>query len=189
MILLKTWLDEEKISGVNNPARAVLSTCGVNAVPHSRVVALREITGTELIFFTQLGTRKVQELNENPLISLNFWFELTQRQIIIEGKAAALSAAENQYYWENYPYVAQLRFCAYAPTSSQAITSKKELEDKKKGFEELYKDKNIPMSPLYCGYRIQPSSFLFYRYRLDELSDVFKFEKNMDGWKETLLSP
>ena len=158
-------------------------------MPHSRVIAIREITDDELIFFTQQGTRKVKELDENPLISLNFWFELTQRQVIIEGKAQALSSSENQSYWSSYPRFAQLRFCAYAPTSSQKIDSKKQLEDKKTKFEALYKENEVPMSSFYCGYRIQPENFLFYRYRIDELSDVLKFERNKNSWEQFLISP
>ncbi|RUR06808.1 pyridoxal 5'-phosphate synthase [Legionella sp. km772] len=185
---LKKWLDEEKIAGVPNPAQAVLSTCTGDAIPHSRVVAIREITDNELLFFTQQGTRKVNELEINPMISLTFWFELTQRQIIIEGRATALSVDENENYWISYPRIAQLRFCAYAPTSSQRIDSKKTLEDKKIELEKRYSG-NVPMPSFYCGYRIQPHSFLFYRYRVDELSDVFKYENINGKWKEFILSP
>lgn len=186
---LKDWLNEEKIAGAPNPAQAVLSTCTLDSIPHSRVIAIREITDTELIFFTQQGTRKVKELDENPLISLNFWFELTQRQVIIEGKAAALSSSENQSYWSSYPRFAQLRFCTYAPTSAQKIDSKKQLEEKRTKLDRLHKENDVPMSPFYCGYRIQAENFLFYRYRIDEFSDVWKFEKNKDFWEQFLISP
>ena len=188
---LKQWIDEEKIAGVPNPAQAVLATCTKAAIPHSRVIAIREITETSLLFFTQQVTRKVTELAENPLVSLNFWFELTQRQVIIEGGVTPLSKEENQLYWSNYPRFAQVRFCAYAPTSSQEITSKENLEDKKKIIEQQYKqEQEIPMPAEYCGYRINPVSFLFYLYRLDELSDVYKYIKDSDSsWKKLLISP
>jgi pyridoxamine 5'-phosphate oxidase len=187
---LRQWLNEEKIVGVSEPSRAVLSTCTKDAVPHSRVVAIREITEEGLIFFTQSSTRKVYELTQNPLVSLNFWFEVTQRQIIIEGTATRLSESENHAYWSTYSRFAQIRFYAYAPTSGQEINSKTHLEEKRKSIEQEYEGVDIPMSSFYCGYRIQPSSYSFYRYRTDELSDVYRFVKdNEQVWKQTLLSP
>lgn len=187
---LKQWLNEEKVAGVANPSQAVLSTCSKEAVPHSRVVAIREINEEGLLFFTQRGTKKVQDLSQNPLASLNFWFEVTQRQVIIEGTVAPLSETENQEYWSTYPRFAQIRFCAYAPTSGQRISSKFEFEEKRKRIEQEYEGTDIPMSSFYCGYRIKPNSYSFYVYRTDELSDVHQCVKNKEGiWESSLLSP
>jgi pyridoxamine 5'-phosphate oxidase len=80
---------KEKESGAPNPQQAVLSTVDVHAVPHSRVVAIREISG--FLFFTQTGTRKVKEMHHNPHASLVFWLEIKQREIIMEGLISALS--------------------------------------------------------------------------------------------------
>ena len=51
--ILKHWLEDEKVRGVSNPQQAVLSTATLASVPHSRVVAIREITEEGLLFFTQ----------------------------------------------------------------------------------------------------------------------------------------
>jgi pyridoxamine 5'-phosphate oxidase len=187
---LGQWLNEEKIVGVANPAQAVLATCTKTSVPHSRVVAIRDITEEGLVFFTQRGTRKVEELALNPLVSLTFWFEVTQRQVIIEGVASPLSESENQAYWSTYSKSAQIRFCAYAPTSGQIVNSKKSLEERRKLIEQEYQGLDIPISTFYCGYLIKPSTYTFYAYRTDELSDVSKYVKNNDSiWEHTLISP
>jgi pyridoxamine 5'-phosphate oxidase len=187
---LGQWLNEENIAGVANPSQAVLSTCTKTAVPHSRVVAIRDITEEGLVFFTQRGTRKVEELALNPSVSLTFWFEVTQRQVIIEGVASPLSESKNQAYWSTYSKFAQVRFCAYAPTSGQIINSKKTLEKKRKLIEQEYEGLDIPISSFYCGYLIKPSSYTFYAYRADELSDVSKYLKNKDSiWEHALISP
>lgn len=83
--LMNKWLHEEQAAGAPNPQQAVLSTSTNDNVPHGRVVAIREINDQGLLFFTQKGTRKVNELNINPIGAITFWFELLQREIMIEG--------------------------------------------------------------------------------------------------------
>ncbi len=187
--LLENWLSAENKAGAPNPRQAVLATCGKEAMPHARVVALREITDSSLLFFTQLGTRKCHELTENPYATMTFWFELFQREVIIEGNVIALSEAENQHYWNQYPREAKIRFDSYAPTSAQPISAKAVIEDRKMRLEQDYRDQEIPFSQHYRGFRLQPERLLFYAYRTDELSDVFEYRKSDDTWIMQWLSP
>jgi pyridoxamine 5'-phosphate oxidase len=188
--LLEKWIKEEKDKGAPNPQQAILSTATTEGIPHSRVVAIREITPQGILFFTQKGTRKVTEIAENPRVSLTFWFELMQREVILEALIEALTEEENKAYWSNYPRIAQLRFLAYAPTSGQPIDSKQMLEDKKSAIEQEYKDQELPYTPLYCGYRIIPTKFTFYQYRTDELSDVSQYVLHENSqWQKQAISP
>lgn len=186
---LNIWIDEEYHQGAPNPRQAVLSTATKESIPHARVVAIREINEQGLLFFTQKGTRKVEELMVNPHASLTFWFELLQREVIIEGIVEPLSHKENGRYWQAYPREAQIRFYSYAATSSQPISSKHQLEEKKKRIEVNYQDKPLPMSEFYCGFRIKPTRMVFYAYRTDELSDVIEYHCVDNRWIKTLLSP
>lgn len=188
--LLEQWIKEEKDKGISNPQQAILSTVTKDGLPHSRVVAIREITPEGMLFFTQKGTRKVTEIAENPHASLTFWFELMQREATFEAFVEALNEEENKAYWSTYPRIAQLRFLAYAPTSSQPIASKQMLEDKKTAIEQKYGDKELPYTPLYCGYRIIPTRCTFYQYRSDKLSDVSRYVlKESNQWQKQLISP
>lgn len=187
---LDRWIQDEREEGAPNPQQAVLSTADIHGVPHSRVVAIREITSQGLLFFTQRNTRKVTEMNLNPSVSLTFWFELLLREVIIEGMIETLSEAENEHYWQSYPREAQIRFHSYAPTSAEPIGSKQELEEKRTMFQQSCADQLIPISPLYCGFRLKPNRFIFYTYRSDELSDVLEYTRlNQNEWSEKLLSP
>lgn len=170
--------------------RQYYSTATKEGIPHSRVVAIREITPQGILFFTQKGTRKVTEIAENLRVSLTFWFELMLREVILEAFIEALSEEENKEYWSTYPRIAQLRFLAYAPTSSQPIDSKQILEDKKSVIEQKYMDQELSYTPLYCGYRIIPTKFTFYQYRTDELSDVSQYilQENSQ-WQKQIISP
>lgn len=187
--LLETWITEERNSGAPNPCHAVLATIGKNNYPHARVVAIREINEQGLLFFTQSGTRKVQEIREVPVASMTFWFELHQRQVILEGEIITLTQAENEHYWNSYSKEAQIRFYSYAETSSHAIPNKQVLEDKRHEISQHYKNQSLPISPFYCGFRLQPQRIAFYAYRLDELSDVFEFKFEGSVWEKQWISP
>lgn len=173
--LLKTWIEEEKSMGAQYAQHAVLSSQGLDGSPHGRIVAIREIKDDWVLFFTQKSTRKVLEIKHNNQVALTFWFERYAREVIVEGEASFLSAAENAHYWDAYPQWAQIRFCSYAPTSGQPIEDKHLLEEKRRNLERSSKDTGLPCSPDYCGIAIQPKRFVFYCYRTDELSDVWEY--------------
>ncbi|HAT9590985.1 TPA: pyridoxamine 5'-phosphate oxidase [Legionella pneumophila subsp. pneumophila] len=187
--LLTTWISEELQRGAPNPQHAILATAGKDSIPHGRVIAIREINEQGLLFFTQRGTRKVVEMTYNPIVSLTFWFELFEREVMIDGSARPLSESENQAYWDTYPLFAQIRFHSYAPTSSQVISSKQLIENKRKILISRFHDKSLPMSEYYCGFRIIPTRMVFYTYRTDELSDVVEYCFIKNNWEKNLLSP
>lgn len=188
--LLQKWINEEKDRGAPNPQQAILSTATATGIPRARVVAIRAITPQGMLFFTQRGTRKVAEIRENPRVSLTFWFELMQREVILDAHIEALTEEENKAYWSTYSRIAQIRFLAYAATSGQPIASKQILEDKKSAIEQEYDGHILPYTPLYCGYRIIPTQFIFYEYRTDELSDVFQYVLEDNGqWQKQAISP
>ncbi|HAT1867315.1 pyridoxine/pyridoxamine 5'-phosphate oxidase [Legionella pneumophila] len=187
--LLTSWISEELEKGAPNPQHAILSTTGKDAIPHGRVIAIREINDQGLLFFTQRGTRKVVEITNNPMVSLTFWFELFEREVMIDGTIKALSQSESKRYWDTYPTCAQIRFHSYAPTSSQVIPNKQLLEDKRKTLIGQFQDKSLPMSEYYCGFRVIPARMVFYTYRTDELSDVVEYCFIKKNWDRRLLSP
>lgn len=186
---LRQWLDEEKLKGAQYAQHAVLSTHGLNGKPHGRVVAIREIEQDKILFFTQKRTRKVGEIEANPVAAITFWFERNAREVIIEGDAVFLSEAENEKYWYAYPEWAQIRFLSYAPTSGLPIENKQELENKRNQIESANQDSPLPLSPDYCGIYVIPKRVVFYTYRLDELSDVWEYQINEAGVIKKRLSP
>ena len=113
----------------------------------------------------------------------------TQSYLIIEGKVESLTDKENSDYWLGLPRERQIRFYAYAPTSMQLIDRKAMLEEKKLLIEQEYKEKSLPVSPFYCGFRLKPIRIMFYASRSDELSDVFEYRKVNAGWTKQWLSP
>ena len=187
--LLRQWLDEEKLKGDEYAQHAVLSSQGLNGAPHGRVVAIREITEDRLLLFTQKRTRKVLEIKNNNQVALTFWFERCAREIIIEGEACFLSEEQHAEYWTTYPKWAQIRFLSYAPTSGLPIEDTQLLEDKRLEIEKSSGNDLLPCSSDYCGIAIKPKRFIFYSYRLDELSDVWEYLIDDNTIARRRLSP
>lgn len=127
-----------------------------------------------------------------PISLLNDWLEQEENLGAPNPRQAVLATVSSvntpHARVVAYSHEAQLRFHAYAPTSSQIIIDKQALEIKKSTLAEAYANKAIPFSLHYCGFRLTPTRFIFYTYRTDELSDVFSFEWR-DGWKKSILSP
>lgn len=187
--VMQEWLENEEKLGSTNCNRGILATANKSNIPHSRVVALREISKKGILFFTQRETKKVQEMSENPYASMTIWLAEQQRQIILNGSIIPLTQEENQSYWETMPKDRQLRFTAYAPISAQPIDSLIKLNQR---YEELciqYKDSKIPMSAFYCGFRLNPEEIYFYTLGSDTFSNFVKYTKSVNDWAHELLSP
>jgi pyridoxamine 5'-phosphate oxidase len=183
------WLEKEKNLGVEQPNNAVLATITSTGIPHSRVVAIREIESDGLVFFTQKKTRKVSELLNNPSASMTFLFAMQQRQIILEGKAHPLSQKENEQFWEALPRERQLRFSARASMPEQVAQDLNLLEKRKDELSKQFDHQRIPMSTSYFGFRFIPETFIFYTLSSATFSEVIKYSKEKNDWKPQLILP
>jgi pyridoxamine 5'-phosphate oxidase len=189
ILKITEWLSKEKELGSPNPDRVILSTATQDGIPHSRIVAIREINENGLLFFTQKGTRKVSEIKENPIVSIVLWLPLQQRQVVLEGTSQELTADENKHYWETMSHDRQLRFSAYASTSGQKIKSIDQLEERYKTLSDHYNRMPLPTSEFYCGFRVEPTTICFYTLGTDSFSEVKRFVKQNGDWREEMLSP
>ncbi len=183
------WIEKEKKLGSANPDRLVLATSSKNGIPHCRIVAIKEMTDHSILFFTQLGTRKVQEIKENPIASATLWLPLQQREVMIDGMIETLSHDQNEYYWKNMPRENQLRFSSYASTSGQPIDSISVINNKLIGLKQRYLNSEIPLENCYCGYRLIPNTLYFYTLKSESFSEYIKFELHNGAWYQQLLSP
>lgn len=186
---MNVWLQKEQQLHSPNPYNIVLSTSTDDGTVHSRIVAIREISVSGILFFTQKCSRKVKEIINHPNASMTLWLPLQQRQINLEGSVYLLPESENLVYWQQLERQQQLKFSAYAPLSGKVITSKEILDERYQKLKEQFKDQSIPMSEYYIGARFVPHTFCFYTLRKDEFSDVLKYSFESDAWCRERLSP
>ena len=98
--LLGTWMTEAIEQKVQEPYAMSLATCGADLKPSVRIVLLREITETGVVFYTNYDSAKGQDISENPNAEvLFFWHEL-ERQIRISGRIAKIDADKSAAYFQ-----------------------------------------------------------------------------------------
>ncbi|MCH9627912.1 MAG: Pyridoxine/pyridoxamine 5'-phosphate oxidase [Chlamydiales bacterium] len=189
LIQMHEWIEAEKELGSAHPNRVVLATCSPEGIPHSRVVVVREISSTGILFFTQRRSKKVAELAHNPKASMTLWLPLQQRQVIVDGVAHPLTHQENATAWKTVPREQQLRFSAYAPTSGQVIDSVSVLNERLDALTQKFLGKEVPMSAEYCGFQLVAKTVYFYTLGDNTFSEFLKYQKDQDNWTKQRVSP
>jgi pyridoxamine 5'-phosphate oxidase len=188
-VKIQEWLNKETELGSYDCNRVILATASKKGIPHSRVVAIREINEQGVLFFTQRGSRKVVELNENPFASMTLWLPAQQREVILDGHVQTLNSHENIDYWNALPRDRQLRFNTYGPTSGKIIHSLTELENKYAELSAHFHQQKIPISESYCGYRLIPETIYFYTLGTETFSEVVRCKNMQEKWLAEMLSP
>ncbi len=185
--VIKNWISEEKELGSSYADSVVLATASAEGKVHSRVVAIREVTESGVLFFTQKRSRKAQDLSENSSASMTLWLPLKQREVVLDGFVEALSQSENQTYWEELPRERQLRFLTYK--SGSPIESLNTLQVDYDNLEKKFQHDTIPMDECYCGYRLVPNRIYFYTLGKETFSEVIQYSCADDNWQKELVSP
>ena len=187
MQLFAEWFVEAGPMGIIEPNAMILSTVSQDGKPSSRAVLLKGIEAGAFVFFTNHESRKAQEIDHNPSVSILFLWLEAERQVRIEGKATRISPEESREYFKTRPRESQLG--AWASRQSATIANREELEARFKEMEERFKDQEIPMPEFWGGYAIAPTSMEFWQGRIGRLHDRIVYEKNGDAWTKYRLNP
>jgi pyridoxamine 5'-phosphate oxidase len=96
--LFGEWFEQAKESGILLPESASLATADRNGVPSSRMVLLKSFSEDGFVFYTNYGSRKAREMDENPHASLLLYWVVLERQVRVEGSVERLGAEESAAY-------------------------------------------------------------------------------------------
>ena len=179
------WFKEASDSGIIEPNAMTLSTVDEKK-PKSRIVLLKEINNTGLVFFTNYSSHKGKEIDENNNANLLFFWDKLARQIRIDGTIEKISREDSVEYFNSRPY--ESRIGALASNQSQIVNDRNLLVDKFNDLLEKYPD-NPPCPEDWGGYILIPEKFEFWQGRESRLHDrlVYEFENN--AWNIYRLSP
>ncbi len=181
----KDWVAEEGDFSLF----AVLATVDRQSKPHTRTIAVREIDERGILFFTQKGSKKVRQAEENPAVSLTFYLPRHKRQITFRGSAKPLSEAENTGYWKSCPPESRLRFLVCGPRSGERIIDNGALDRELEELRKNHPDQILERPESYVGYRIHPDVCELYQLNDSRLSDSFLFERKKDVWGFSRVVP
>jgi pyridoxamine 5'-phosphate oxidase len=180
------WFKEASESGVNEPNAMTLTTVS-NHRPSSRIVLLKGVDDRGFVFYTNYDSRKGAEMEANPWISLNFFWQPLVRQIRIEGHIEKLSPEESDEYFNTRPRESQLG--AWASPQSSILKSRTDLEKELERYGKTYENILVPRPPHWGGILVRPVRIEFWQGRENRLHDRFLYEHHNDGWMVFRLAP
>lgn len=186
--VFKIWFEEAKKHYVKEANSFVLSTVSAKNSANSRVILLKDFDDKSFTFFTNYKSTKAQEIENNPMVSCNFYWPSLEKQIIIKAKAKKISYERSNTYFKSRPKNSQI--AAWASTQSQEIKSKKELILKFLGYKKQFANQHIECPEFWGGYDLTPLCFEFWQGGQHRLHDRIIYQLNSDkSWQQSRLSP
>lgn len=181
------WLEQAIKAKLTDPTAMTVATVDKDGQPFQRIVLLKSVDKEGFIFYTNLGSRKAQHLEDNCKISLHFPWHPLERQVHITGTAEKLSALENMKYFSSRPKESQL--AAIASKQSSRISARGILEGKYLELKQKFAKGEIPVPSFWGGFRVKPESIEFWQGGEHRLHDRFLFSKHDQQWDIDRLAP
>jgi pyridoxamine 5'-phosphate oxidase len=182
--LFKEWIGEASKTEPSDPDAMALATVGPEGRPSVRMVLLKSIDDRGFYFYTNMESRKGQELAQNPQVALCFHWKSQGRQVRVEGTTEKVST---ETYFKTRHYLSRLG--AWASQQSRPLASRKELETRVAEFEKKFQGQDIPCPPHWVGYRVAPARIEFWQEGKGRLHDRFLFSRDGNAWSMTRLNP
>jgi pyridoxamine-phosphate oxidase len=178
------WYQEAESEIFEEVNAMVLSTADLQGSVSSRMVLLKKYSEEGFLFFTNLESRKGQQLAINPKVSLLFYWGAHQRQVRIEGLAQEISSELSDSYFYSRPLNSQIS--AIVSPQSEEVPNRQFLEV----LAEEEKLKNEHKRPLnWGGLLIVPIYFEFWQGRFNRLHDRIAYSKHLNEWIIHRLAP
>ncbi|HYO38924.1 MAG TPA: pyridoxamine 5'-phosphate oxidase [Nocardioidaceae bacterium] len=191
--MFRRWLDDTVQAGVHEPNAMVVATVSADGRPSARLVLLKGLDERGFVFYTNLSSRKGEDIAANPAVSLLFpWHDL-QRQVRVEGTASGVDAEESEAYFASRPRESQLG--AWASPQSQVVPSRSTLDERYGGVLARFADADaVPLPPFWGGFRVAPEAVEFWQGRKGRMHDRLVYRRTPDdpreaGWAVARLAP
>lgn len=184
----RLWFGQAREAGLLEPNAMTLATSDAVGRINARAVLLKAYDERGFVFFTNYGSRKCQQIGENPHAALHFLWLPLERQVSISGRAERISHAESLAYFMSRPVGS--RVGAWVSAQSQVISSRKLLEIKFHEMMEKFRDGKVPLPDFWGGMRIVPDEIEFWQGGANRLHDRFLYSRQDSGsWQIGRLQP
>lgn len=183
------WFGEASCHKNISEANAVnLATASSSGVPSNRIVLLKDYGEDGFVFYTNLDSRKGQQLKENPKASMCFYWAPISKQIRIDGQVETVSNEEADIYFASRPF--KSRIGAWASQQSRPIPSSSDFISDIAKLSARFMAKDMQRPPYWSGFRLVPSSIEFWRAGNFRLHKRLLYSKDQSGhWSKTILYP
>ena len=187
--MTEEWLAEAAESEPNDPTAMALATVSSSGTPSLRMVLLKGCDEKGLVFYTNFGSRKGEELLGNPNAALLFHWKSLRRQIRVEGAVEVVTEAEADAYFASRPRASQIG--AWASKQSRPMKGRFEFETEIAKYTAKFGAGDVPRPDFWSGFRLVPKYFEFWRDRKFRLHErkTFTLDDGGQGWSTEEIYP
>ena len=188
--LFAEWLLEAEASEPNDPNGMALATVDSDGLPDVRMVLMKDFDERGIVFYTNYGSAKGQELLANPKAAVLFHWKSLRRQVRVRGPVERVTDDEADAYFASRPRHSRLG--AWASKQSQPLESRFALEKAVATVAAKYPLGEIPRPSHWSGFRITPVQVEFWKDGAFRLYDRVVFRRDVPGegeWSRERLYP
>ena len=187
--LFGEWFNEAKKTEINDPNALALATADKNGIPSVRMVLLKDYNHKGFVFYTNLNSKKSNDIKDNSDASMCFHWKSSLKQIRINGKILKVSDKEADLYFNSRTYASKIG--AWASKQSTILKNRDELYKSIEDYKRTYPDENsVPRPSYWSGWNLNPYEIEFWLDGENRIHQRLLYIKKEKGnWTRSLLSP
>ena len=169
------------------PTAMCLSSIDENNLPSSRMVLLKNFDARGFCFYTNLTSRKGQNIIANPNVALCFYWGVLGFQVRIEGRVEPVSTQEADEYFASRRRESQIG--AWASKQSSEMKNWQEFQDRIADVTTKFANKEVTRPPFWSGFRVVPTKIELWQEGEFRVHTRDVYERYADGWDLKLIYP
>lgn len=186
-IVSRLWQRYKSATSSSHAGAFCLSTSDVKGRSATRFVDLKEIQEQGFVFCTSALSTKGRHIDENPHVSLSFWWEDIGHQINVQGQCAPLSRAKSERLWNTRSVAAQT--VSTVSQQSAVIDDVDAFAAKMSAALSGAGNEPIPCPADWGGYLVQPTSIEILEFQDSRYHLRTRYRHEDQGWQIEHLMP
>lgn len=187
-VLFGAWYKEAQKAEAVDPNAFCLATADSRGRPSVRTLLMKGVDEEGFTFYTNLESRKGEELATNPFAALCFYWKSLGRQVRAEGAVERVTDAEADSYFSTRPRESQIG--AWASQQSRPLSDRAAFEARLLKYENKFEGQAVPRPPHWSGWRLCPVRIEFWQAQDFRLHHRIAYSREEGAvWTTTLLYP
>lgn len=185
--VLRLWIAQAAQAGCTEPNAMCLCTSTRTGHPSARIVLLRGLEERGVVFYTNYGSRKARELDENPIAAAVLYWPEIERQVRLEGAVEKIAPEDSDRYFAARPRGHQLG--AWASEQSEPLDDPAHLQQRFEDYAARFEGESVPRPHSWGGYVLRPERVEMWSARPNRLHERVLFSRAGGEWRVQNLQP